>query len=135
MQLTMMGEYAVRAMMHFAALPKDSVAQIPAISKEWDIPEKFLRKIIAKLTKGGLLHAHRGAGGGISLEKAAKEITLLDVIELIEGPLSLNKCLINPYFCKRTGSCNVHVAWCEAQTAMRSILGSYTLAELAKPQK
>jgi Rrf2 family protein len=134
MQLTLTGEYAIRAMMHVASLPKNTVAQIPTISKEWDIPEKFLRKIIAKLTKGGLLLAHRGAGGGISLAKAAKSITLLDVIELVEGPLSLNKCLINPHFCRRTNTCSVHVVWCEAQTAMRCILNSRTLAELTRAQ-
>ena len=130
MQLTMEGEYAVRAMMHIASLPKGAVARIPDISTEWDIPETFLRKIVAKLAKGRLLHSHRGAGGGLSLAKAARKITLLDVIELVEGPMALNKCLINPHFCRRTKSCSVHVVWCEAQTAMRCILGSRTLAEL-----
>ncbi len=134
MQLTMEGEYAVRALMHLAALPKGAVAQIPAISKEWDIPEKFLRKIVAKLTKGGLLLAHRGAGGGVSLARPAKKITLLDVIELVEGPMSLNQCLINPRFCRRTNSCTVHRVWCEARTAMRCILNSRTLAELTQAQ-
>jgi Rrf2 family protein len=134
MQLTMEGEYAVRAMMHLASHPKGSVARIPEISKEWDIPEKFLRKIVAKLTRGGLLLAHRGAGGGVSLARASKKITLLDVIELVEGSLALNKCLINPHFCRRTRSCSVHAVWCEAQTAMRCILGSRTLAELAASQ-
>lgn len=130
MQLTMQGEYAVRAMMHVASLPKGTVARIPVISREWEIPEKFLRKIVAKLAKGGLLRSHRGAGGGISLGKAAKSITLLDVIELVEGPMALNKCLINPRFCRRTRTCSAHVVWCEAQTAMRAILNSRTLAEL-----
>jgi Rrf2 family transcriptional regulator, iron-sulfur cluster assembly transcription factor len=134
MQLTMTGEYAVRAMMHIASLPKGTVAQIPDISKEWDIPEKFLRKIVAKLTKGGLLLSRRGAGGGVSLGKAAKKITLLDVIDLVEGPMALNKCLINPRFCRRTNTCSVHVVWCDAQTAMRAILGSQTLAELTARQ-
>jgi Rrf2 family iron-sulfur cluster assembly transcriptional regulator len=134
MQLTMTGEYAVRAMMHVASLPKNAIAQIPEISKEWDIPENFLRKIIAKLTKGGLLRSRRGVRGGVALGKAAKKITLLDVIELVEGPMALNKCLINPRFCRRTGTCSVHVVWCEAQTAMRCILNSRTLAELTAPQ-
>ncbi len=131
MQLTMTGEYAVRAMMHLACLPKGTVARIPDISRKWDIPENFLRKIIAKLTKGGLLLSHRGAGGGVSLAKPARKIALLEVIELVEGPMALNKCLINPRPCSRTGSCTVHVVWCEAQSAMRHILGSRSLAELA----
>jgi Rrf2 family transcriptional regulator, iron-sulfur cluster assembly transcription factor len=134
MQLTMEGEYAVRAMMHIASLPKGTVARIPDISREWDVPEKFLRKIVAKLTKGGLLLSHRGAGGGVSLGKAARKISLLDVIELVEGPMALNKCLIDHRFCRRTRSCTVHAVWCEAQTAMRSVLGSRTLAELTAPQ-
>jgi Rrf2 family transcriptional regulator, iron-sulfur cluster assembly transcription factor len=133
MQLTMEGEYAVRAMMHIASLPKGTVARIPDISREWDVPEKFLRKIVARLTKGGLLLSHRGAGGGVSLGKAARKISLLDVIELVEGPMALNKCLIDPRFCRRTRSCTVHAVWSEAQIAMRSILGSRTLAELTAP--
>ena len=133
MQLTMTGEYAVRAMMHLASLPKGTVVQIPEISRDWEIPEKFLRTIIAKLTKGGLLLSHRGARGGVSLAKPARKITLLDVIELVEGPLSLNKCLINPRFCGRTKSCSVHTVWHEAQSALRHTLSSRALAELASP--
>jgi DNA-binding IscR family transcriptional regulator len=56
---------------------------------------------------------------------------LLDVIEAVEGKLYLNKCLIGPQFCERTGWCAVHLVWCEAQQKLKEILSSRSLAELA----
>lgn len=131
MQLTMTGEYAVRAMLHLAALPPGTVVQIPEIAREWDIPENFLRKIAAMLSRGGLLASQRGAGGGISLGRPSQDISLLQVIEEVEGPIYLNKCIEAPGACERNEWCSVHTVWHEAQTKMREVLGSRSLAELA----
>jgi len=131
MQLTMTGEYAIRAMIHLAALPWGTVAQIAEISSRWDIPENFLRKITAQLSRAGLIRTQRGIGGGVQLARPAETLTLLDVIEAVEGKLYLNKCLIGPQFCERTGWCAVHLVWCEAQQKLKEILSSRSLAELA----
>ncbi len=127
----MTGEYAVRAMVGLSTLPYGTVAHIPDISKEWDIPVSFLRKIITLLAKAGLVHSQRGNNGGIRLALPAEKLTLLDVIEAVEGKIFLNKCLIGPQFCERSMWCAVHVVWCEAQDALKQILGKRTLAELA----
>jgi Rrf2 family protein len=131
MQLTMTGEYAVRAMLGLSTLPFGTVIQIPEVSTRWDIPENFLRKIITLLAKAGLIHSQRGNGGGIRLATPAENLTLLDVVEAIEGKIYLNKCLISPQFCSRSVWCAVHIVWCEAQTALKDILAKRTLAELA----
>ena len=85
LQLTMTGEYAVRAMIHLAALPPDVTAQIADISREWEVPDTFLRKIMSQLSRNGLVATYRGNGGGVALARPAHTITLLDVIESIEG--------------------------------------------------
>ncbi len=132
MQLTMTGEYAVRAMMHMSSLPFRTIVQIADISRQWDIPDNFLRKIVAQLSKSGLLLSHRGSGGGVTLARTADSITLLDVIEAVEGKMFLNKCLIGPDACSRSARCAVHIVWCEAQQQMRQILNKRSLAELAE---
>ena len=132
MQLTMTGEYAVRAMMHMSSLPFKATAQIADISRQWDIPENFLRKIVAQLSKSRLLRSQRGSGGGIALAQRADSITLLDVIEAVEGKMFLNKCLIGPDACSRSGHCAVHIVWCEAQQQLRQVLAKRSFAELVE---
>ena len=131
MQLSMTGEYAVRTMIHLAAHPSGELVQICDISNEWDIPEGFLRKIVAQLSKDGLIRSQRGAGGGIMLSRPAETLTLLDVIEAVEGKVFLNKCLIAPGTCHFDPACAVHMVWCDAQRSLRTILTGRTLAELA----
>jgi Rrf2 family protein len=128
----MAGEYAVRAMLHLAAEGSRGVVPIASIARSGSTPVTFLRKIVAQLAAAGLVTSRRGVGGGISLARPAGEITLVDIIEAVEGPVGLNRCLIEPGFCSRTGWCAVHLAWAEAQTAMRAILARRTLAELAR---
>jgi Rrf2 family protein len=132
LQLTMAGEYTVRAMLHLASQPRGAVVQIYDIAQQCDIPETFLRKIIQLLTKSSLVLSHRGVGGGIELAKSAEDITLLEVIEAAEGKLALNKCLIQAGFCPRDSWCAVHLVWGEVQDKMKEILRSKSIAELAR---
>ncbi len=131
MQLTMTGEYAVRAMIHLSSLPCGTVVQISDISKQWDIPENFLRKITGRLVGAGLVTSTRGVRGGIRLARPAEMLTILDVIEAIEGKIHLNKCLICEGFCPRDEWCEVHTLWAEVQEKMKEILSRKNLAELA----
>ncbi|MCC6395430.1 MAG: Rrf2 family transcriptional regulator [Bacteroidetes bacterium] len=132
LQLTMTGEYAMRAMLHIASLPPRTVVPIAEISRAWEVPETFLRKIVGKLARGGLLKTVRGNGGGVALARLSREITLLDVVQAAEGPLALNACLTSPGACHRTPWCPVHPVWCEAQEKLREVLSSRSLEDLAK---
>ncbi len=131
LQLTKTGEYAVRAMLHLASLPQGTCVQISEVSDTWNVPESFLRKITMRLRRAGLLTSFRGNGGGISLARPASTLTLLDVVEAAEGPLALNACLIRPGECHHDEWCAVHLVWCEAQRALKAVLGSQNLAHLA----
>ena len=131
MQLTMTGEYAVRAMVHLASLPQGTVVSVGEISRAWEVPETFLRKIITNLARAGLVNSFRGNGGGIALARDSRELTLLDVVTAVEGELALNFCLLSPADCHRSPWCAVHLVWCEAQQKLREVLSSRSLAQLA----
>jgi Rrf2 family protein len=130
MRLSLKSEYAVRTMLHLAAMPSGTLAQISNVSEEWNIPDSYLRRLIPVLTRSGLISSRIGGHGGISLNKSATSITLLDVIEAMEGPLYFTKCVIGPETCNHTKPCMVHSVWSEAQDALRRRLLDKSLAEL-----
>ena len=97
------------------------------------MPESFLAKIFQSLTRAGLVTSHRGARGGFSLARAADEITVRDVVEAIDGPISLNACVLWPEECQRSSGCPMHAVWERAQERMMSVLGDVTVDELVAP--
>ena len=132
MQLTLAGEYAVRTMIHLASKPPGEHIPISDISQLWNIPEDFLRKIVAQMGRAGLVKSRRGKAGGICLASSPEQLTLLDVIEVVEGPIFLNKCLVAPLYCSRSAWCEVHLVWNEAQERVKEVLRSRSLADLAR---
>lgn len=132
MQLSKAGEYAVRAMLHLAASSQDSNTKISDISKAWNIPESFLRKILHSLVKAGLVSSTRGINGGLALGHPAGKITLFDIVEAVEGKIYLNQCLVDHAFCENREWCPVHGVWRDAQEAFSQILKRDSLADLVK---
>lgn len=132
MQLTMSGEYAIRAMLYICSHQEERVFQISEIAKENSIPENFLRKIIPQLCKAGILKSQRGIAGGITLLKKPEDITPLHVIEATEGELALNKCLISHDFCSNDNWCSMHLLWSETQKKIKEKLSEKSFAELSK---
>jgi Rrf2 family protein len=127
----MSGEYAIRAMLHLAGEESNKNIQIQDISKKWDIPENFLRKIIPLLAKAGLVMSVRGSGGGIKLGKSSEKITALDVIEAVEGKIFLNKCLFSDDICDRSDWCSMHEVWEDSQESLKNVLKSKSIEQLA----
>lgn len=85
---------------------------------EQDIPPVFLTKILNILIKNGIVISQRGVSGGIMLAKHPSEITLKEIIEIIEGTFALNACLGEVGQCGRKPQCKVHQVWCRAQSAL-----------------
>jgi len=131
MQLTLAGEYAIRTMIHLVENEDKEIVTIKEIAEQQNIPEKFLRKIIPQLCNAGLIKSYKGIGGGISFAKNPDEITPYDIIQAVEGPLALNKCLIDKEFCSNTRWCSVHTLWCDLLALMREKLSSKSIKELA----
>ena len=93
MQITRQADYAVRAVYHLSQLEPGERAATSQIAEEQQIPPSFLAKIVSQLSIAGLLQTSRGARGGVSLAKSPEEISLLEVVEAIDGPILLNVCV------------------------------------------
>ena len=87
MQITRQADYAVRAVLYLAHLDASECAATSTVAQEQHIPPSFLAKIISQLSIAGLLHTSRGARGGVTLAREPKDITLLEVVEAIDGPI------------------------------------------------
>lgn len=135
MELTLTGEYAIRVLVFIAENLERPNLQITELALECGIPDQYLRKIIPQLTKAGVLTSQRGNGGGIKLAKSSDEISLLEVIEAIEGKIFLNKCLLSADFCNRTSWCSVHCVWIEAQDKLKEVLANRSVRYLAEQNK
>jgi Rrf2 family protein len=129
-------EYGTRAMLFLASLPDGMTTSFREIARRMDIPEEFLAKILKTLVKAELVKSVRGARGGYSLAQHASDISFLQVIEAVEGPVSLNVCTDKEHGsgCKFTGSCSMVSVWRQGQEAMISVYRSTKLDKLAMRQ-
>jgi Rrf2 family protein len=118
MQITRQADYAVRAVLYLARLDTNKRAATSQVAQEQHIPPSFLAKIISQLSIAGLLHTSRGARGGVTLARDPKEITLLEVIEAIDGPIMLNECVGDGSNCTFDDDCPLKPVWCEAQNEL-----------------
>lgn len=114
MQITRQADYAVRAVLYLAR-NGDQRTATSMIAEEQRIPPSFLAKIVSQLSIAGLLHTSRGARGGVTLARTPKEITLLEVIEAIDGPIQLNECVGDSSSCSFDDDCPLRPVWCDAQ--------------------
>lgn len=115
MQITRQADYALRAMVFLARLDPNQRAATKQIADTQKIPPSFLAKIISQLSIAGLIHTSRGARGGVVLSKPAAEISLLEVVEAIDGPIALNDCTLSPESCDNLADCPLHEIWNETQ--------------------
>lgn len=112
MQINQATDYGFRVVLYLSTLPRGEVVEAQAIAQSQSIPMRYLFKIMPSLTRAGIITSQRGVGGGYTLAKDPAEISLLDVIEAIEGPIRLNRCLIDEQYCSKKGppECPVHQA-------------------------
>jgi len=132
MQLTRAADYGVRVMICLAGLPQGSRANHAELVQQADVPPSFLSKVLQRLATARLIHSHRGSRGGFELAAPANTISLLDVVEAMEGPLCLNRCLMHGEGCDRKGFCAAHWVWVEAQERMAEVLRAAKLDALAR---
>jgi len=135
MQLTRAADYGIRAMVHLAGLPADSRCSISELARITEVPDAFLTKVMQRLAAAGLIVSHRGPTGGFQLNASPAGISLLHVVEAIEGPIQLNLCTgicTGAPSCNRESWCAVHVVWQQAQAKLREMLGAAFLDALAQ---
>lgn len=134
MKLSTKGRYGVRALLDVALYQGESPVQLKDIAERQQISLGYLEHLIAPLVATGLLKSARGARGGVSLARPARDIRLLDVVQALEGSLSPVHCVDEPETCSRAEACVTRDVWAEVKDAVESVLGSVTLADLVERQ-
>jgi len=132
MRLSTKGEYASRAMLELARNYDGRPLHIRDISKLQSIPQRFLEQILLQLKRAGYLRSRKGPAGGYYLSKPPGEITVADVIRVMDGPLAPIDCVsVTAHeVCPHEKSCSLMWLWKDVRDAVAKILESTTLADL-----
>lgn len=135
MHISRAGEYGVLGLLHLVRQPAGQPVMIDAVSREVAIPKSFLAKIFQDLAKAGILRSQRGAGGGFALARTADLITVLEIIEAIDGKIALQRCLSDVPDCERRESCALCSLFEQAQDRLKEVFSRTTLLDLAEKQE
>lgn len=131
-RLTRETEYALRGLCVLAGKAPGATVPLMKVAAAQRLPPTFLAKIFQKLARHGILRAARGAGRGYALASAPEEISVLEVIEAIEGSDYLDRCLFWTGRCGEANPCVLHEHWLTVRPRVRALLESTTLADLAR---
>jgi Rrf2 family protein len=127
LELSSEGRYALRALLYLAWIGERATAE--RISAEAHVPRRLLARILAKLSREGLVESEQGRGGGSRLAHPAAEITLREAVEAVEGPFGVTRCIMEDRACGDGAPCPLHEAWEEGQRAILQYLGTQTLED------
>lgn len=125
-------DYAVRALCAIAR-QKEKIISAGFLVKELKVPRPFLRKILQRLQKEGVLYSYKGAGGGFKLNLAPSKIRLVDLISTFQGKngeLELNECIFKKRLCPQRSSCLLRYKICKIEKYVFNKLGTITIASL-----
>jgi Rrf2 family transcriptional regulator, iron-sulfur cluster assembly transcription factor len=132
LELTKRGDYAVRAMLALTRGAGNGLLSARRISDAMDIPVRFLPQVLADLQRAGLIEAAPGRAGGYRLARAAESVSLLQVIEAVEGDSRRQSCVLRGGPCGKDGYCDVHFVFFNGQEALLGAFASSSLADLAR---
>jgi Rrf2 family protein len=126
-------DYALRAMIYLASIDPAAVVPFREIARQMLLPEDFLAKILKTLVDHGLVRSARGPHGGYALARAAETVSVLDVIEAVEGPVAINVCLDGEDPCAKASACTMVDVWRRGQEKMLEVYRDAKLSTLALP--
>jgi len=130
-KLSTRSRYGVRMMTRLAMSHGKGAVLMKDISRLEAISEKYLGQIIIPLRGAGLVTGRRGAGGGYTLTREPSAITVKDIVEVLEGDISLVPCAGDPGACSRRGACAATEVWEKLAADVARVLDSFTLEDLA----
>ena len=134
MQITRQADYAVRAILYLAQRGPGARASTALIAEDQNIPLTFLAKIVSQLSAAGVVRATRGARGGVALARPVDDISLLEIVEAIDGPMRLNECVLDPALCPQSDDCAMRAVWCGAQADLVAKLAHTKFGQMLRPQ-
>ncbi len=132
MKLSTKGRYGVRLMFDLALHAGDNLVTLKEIAARQEISEKYLSNLIPLLRNAGLVHSVRGFHGGYSLARPPREITLKDILLVLEGSMCLVECTERPTVCQRSDDCFVRDVWFDVTAKMLETLESFTLEAMVE---
>ena len=132
MRISTKGHYGLRSIIDVALHQSKGPVTLSDIATRQSISVKYLWQVINPLKAAGFLSVTRGAKGGYVLGQRPDNITMLEVLTTLEGPVSILKCLTHKDDCKRTHSCVARTVWMEVNKAVEKALDNVTLAEVLR---
>ncbi len=135
MKLSTKARYGTRTMLDLALNYGKGPVQVKEIAKRQEVSPKYLEHLIASLKAAGLVKAIRGFKGGYLLSRSPDQINLIEIIEVLEGSISLVDCVNDPEACSRQKSCAARDIWASMTNAMTEILNSTTLEDMVEGVK
>ncbi|WP_018248872.1 RrF2 family transcriptional regulator [Orenia marismortui] len=135
MRLSQAADYALRAVLYLAKQGTGVIVDAQTICEEENIPKRFLLKIFRELAQTSIIESYRGKNGGYALAIVPAKITLRDVIEAVDGPIVVNRCLVDPDECNKINgsscrTCTIHGALFDVQQTIINRLDEYSFADL-----
>jgi Rrf2 family protein len=134
LRLSKKADYALMAMKHLALCGDRGTrgsASAREIAEQYDIPIELLAKVLQRLVRRGLLASHQGTRGGYQLARVPAQISVADVIQAIDGPVTVTACSTDDGMCEQFAKCNVRDPLWRVRERILSALGECTIAELA----
>lgn len=125
-------EYAIRAFVYLAQVPEGKYAMVKNIAEESEIPTHFLAKILQQLARKGFLRSSKGPTGGFALRKSAEDITLLEIVDAIDGLAEYERCPSGITECNDEAPCGMHESWKELRSRIIGYLEGTTISDVAR---
>ena len=135
MKLSTKGRYGLRILLDVALHGGEAPRLAREIASSQGISEKYISRLIIALRRAGLVVSVRGAKGGYRLGRFPESITLLDVVEAMEGRISLVSCVQKPGLCAKAPTCPARKAWAGVNAKIRTALSETTLSEILKSRE
>ncbi len=135
MQFTKAEAYGLHGIIFLAEQPDGKVTPLSEVSEAQDVPEKFLAKIFQGLTKAGLVRSYRGVKGGFVMARPADKMTIKEVLEAIQGPYYIAKCLAGEEECEKADGCSIRRLMELTQERILDLFEKHTVADLIAWEK
>jgi len=125
-------EYAIRAFVHLATVPDGKYAMVKQIAEQSEIPSHFLAKILQQLARKGFLRSSKGPTGGFSLRMPASELSLLQIVEAVDGLADYNRCPAGMNECNDQAPCGMHDTWKGLRSRIIEYLERTSVEDIAR---
>ena len=132
LRLSKKADYALIAMKHLALTPDRAASSAREIAEQYDIPVELMAKVLQRLAREGLLASHQGTRGGYHLSRPPSAISVADVIQAVDGPLTVTACSTEDENCEQYSKCSVRDPLWKIKERILTALQACSITELAR---